>query len=173
MTQNLRESIHREEIERIEKSIRSEQALRDHPTLADAQFFVAREHGFESWPKFVTQFQALQHGNSHEAKFEAAADAIVSGDIRTLKRLLRDDPELVHMRSQRKHRAPLLHYVAANGVEDFRQKTPDNIVEIAKLLLDAGAEVNARIATHMAAALPHSAWSRPAFTLSAPACKKH
>ena len=40
-------------------------------------------------------------------------------------------------------RRPLLHYVAANGVEDFRQKTPDNIVEIAELLLDAGAEVNA------------------------------
>ncbi len=47
------------------------------------------------------------------------------------------------MRSQRTHQAPLLHYVAANGIEDFRQKTPDNIVEIAKLLLDAGAEVNA------------------------------
>jgi ankyrin repeat protein len=31
----------------------------------------------------------------------------------------------------------------ANGVEDFRQKTPKNIVEITKMLLDAGAEVNA------------------------------
>jgi hypothetical protein len=47
------------------------------------------------------------------------------------------------MRSQRTHHALLLHYVAANGVEDFRQKTPSNIVEIAKLLLDAGPEVNA------------------------------
>src|SRR5262249_30313029 len=35
------------------------------------------------------------------------------------------------------------HYVSANGVEDFRQKTPQNIVEIAELLLDAGADVNA------------------------------
>jgi len=34
-------------------------------------------------------------------------------------------------------------YVSANGIEDFRQKTPKNSVEIAKLLLDAGAEVNA------------------------------
>src|SRR5207244_2325668 len=37
----------------------------------------------------------------------------------------------------------LLHYVSANGIEDFRQKTPKNIVEITKLLLDAGADVNA------------------------------
>jgi len=32
---------------------------------------------------------------------------------------------------------------AANGVEDFRQKTPGNIVDIARTLLDAGAEVDA------------------------------
>lgn len=114
-----------------------------HPRLADAQFFIAREHGFESWPKFVKQIRALQSGSSPESNFEAAADAIASGDIRTLRGLLRDHPELVRMRSQRTHQAPLLHYVAANGIEDFRQKTPDNIVEIAKLLLDAGAEVNA------------------------------
>ena len=37
----------------------------------------------------------------------------------------------------------MLHYVSANGVEGYRQKTPPNIVEITKLLLDAGAEVDA------------------------------
>jgi ankyrin repeat protein len=36
-----------------------------------------------------------------------------------------------------------LHYVAANGVEGERQKTPPNAVEIAKILLDAGAEPDA------------------------------
>jgi ankyrin repeat protein len=36
-----------------------------------------------------------------------------------------------------------LHYVAANGVECYRQLTPPNAVEIAKALLDAGAEVDA------------------------------
>src|SRR4030095_2705051 len=40
-------------------------------------------------------------------------------------------------------RSTLLHYVSANGVEDFRQKTPKNILEITKLLLKAGADVNA------------------------------
>ncbi len=46
-------------------------------------------------------------------------------------------------RSTREHRSTLLHYVSANGIEDFRQKTPTNIVEITKLLLNAGADVNA------------------------------
>jgi ankyrin repeat protein len=72
-----------------------------------------------------------------------AVDAIVSGDAATLSKLLRKNPELARTRSTREHRSTLLHYVSANGVEDFRQKTPENIVEIAKLLLDAGADVNA------------------------------
>ena len=33
--------------------------------------------------------------------------------------------------------------VAANGVENFRQRTPPNIVRIAECLLDAGADVKA------------------------------
>jgi ankyrin repeat protein len=41
------------------------------------------------------------------------------------------------------HRATLLHYVAANGVEGYRQRTPKNAVDVARLLLDAGAEVDA------------------------------
>ena len=143
VNQQLRESIQREELARIEKSIRASKLSKPDPKLADAQFFVARAHGFESWPKFARQIQALQRGNSQSARFEAAADAIISGDIQTLERLLHNDPQLVFARSQRTHNSPLLHYVAANGIEDFRQKTPRNIVEIAKVLLDAGADVNA------------------------------
>jgi hypothetical protein len=77
------------------------------------------------------------------SKFESAVDAIVGGDAATLERLLLENPELVRARSTREHRSTLLHYVSANGVEDFRQRTPKNIVEIAKLLLAAGADVNA------------------------------
>ncbi len=77
------------------------------------------------------------------SNFEAAADAVVAGDVATLTRLLRADPKLVRARSTRAHQATLLHYVGANGVEDFRQKTPRNAVEIAKILLKAGAEVDA------------------------------
>src|ERR1700674_5284704 len=111
--------------------------------LADAQFVVAREHGFESWPKFAKHIAALARKSSTVSKFESAADAVITGDVATLKRLLRGNPRLIRERSTRAHHATLLHYVAANGVEDYRQKTPRNVVEVAKLLLQAGAEVDA------------------------------
>lgn len=112
-------------------------------TLTGAQFVLARSHGFESWPKLVHHLEALAHEGSSGSHFEAAADAIVSGDAATLKRLLREEPVLIRARSTREHGATLLHYVAANGVEGYRQKTPENIVEIAEILLRADAEVDA------------------------------
>lgn len=112
-------------------------------TLAGAQFFIAREHGFTSWPKFARHVQELARANSPVSAFEAAADAIVNGDPPTLRQLLAGRPGLARERSTREHRSTLLHYVSANGVEDFRQKTPKNIIEITNLLLDAGADVDA------------------------------
>lgn len=112
-------------------------------TLAIAQFFIAREHGFASWRKFTQHLQELARANSPVSAYEAAADAIASGDLPTLRKLLADQPGLARERSTREHRSTLLHYVSANGVEDFRQKTPKNIIEITNLLLDAGCEVNA------------------------------
>jgi hypothetical protein len=111
--------------------------------LSEAQFVIARAQGFESWPRFVHHIRELAAERSGEGAFERAADAIVRGDIATLGELLRADPGLVHARSTRAHRATLLHYISANGVENYRQVTPDNIVDIARLLLDAGAEVDA------------------------------
>ena len=111
--------------------------------LEDAQLFVAREHGFASWAIFVQHIEALVDGSSPVAAFEAAADAIVTGDAGIVQNLLHSRPELVRARSTREHRSTLLHYVSANGVEDFRQRTPANILEIAQMLLRAGADVNA------------------------------
>jgi ankyrin repeat protein len=111
--------------------------------LTDCQFFIARAHGFASWPKFQNHLQALSRAHSPVTHFEAAADAIVSGDSAKLEKLLQEHPALVRARSTRAHRSTLLHYVSANGVEDFRQKTPKNVVEIAELLLAAGSNVNA------------------------------
>jgi ankyrin repeat protein len=85
----------------------------------------------------------IRREDSTTERFEAAADAIVNGDIAKLKRLLHEGPWLVHARSKREHSATLLHYVSANGVEGERQKTPHNIVAIAEVLLNAGAEVDA------------------------------
>jgi ankyrin repeat protein len=104
---------------------------------------IARSHGFESWPKFGRFLEAVAAIQSSESRFEAAADAIVGGDIAALKRLLDKEPGLVRARSRREHGATLLHYVSANGVEGYRQKTPGNIAVIAEALLEAGAEVDA------------------------------
>jgi ankyrin repeat protein len=112
-------------------------------TLADAQFCLARDHGFASWPKFARHVRALALEQSPVSQFEAASDAIVTGDSAALAALLHNNPGLIRERSLREHRSTLLHCVSANGIEDFRQKTPTNIVEITKMLLSAGAEVNA------------------------------
>jgi hypothetical protein len=111
--------------------------------LSNAQFVIARSHGFPSWPKFVSHIHNLTGTDSLEAQFEAAADAIVIGDVSTLKQLLRENPGLARQRSTREHRATLLHYCSANGVEGYRQKTPKNIVDITRILLEVGAEVDA------------------------------
>lgn len=111
--------------------------------LADAQFVIAREHGFDSWPVFASHVEGLERRDPSVARFEAAAGAVISGDEPALAQMLHDDPALIRARSTRAHHATLLHYVAANGVEDFRQRTPANAVAIARMLLDAHAEVDA------------------------------
>jgi Ankyrin repeats (3 copies) len=111
--------------------------------LADAQFVLAREHGFESWPRFAKHVEALSRQSSSTSKFESAVDAVVAGDTATLERMLRETPELIRTRSTRRHRSTLLLYVGANGVENYRQRSPKNAVEIAEVLLKAGADVNA------------------------------
>ncbi len=112
-------------------------------TQAGARLLIARCHGFVNWQEFEQHLDSISRVTVPQPQFEAAVDAIVEGDIATLRKLLRENPELVRARSTREHQSTLLHYVAANGVENFRQKTPKNIIEIARLLLEAGADVNA------------------------------
>jgi len=116
-------------------------------TLADAQHLIAQAHSYETWAAFAREIEGLR-SDSGKSDFERAADAVVTGDLARLDELLRKNPGLVREHSARKHRATLLHYVSANGVEDFRQKTPPNAVAIATRLLDAGAEVDALADTY-------------------------
>ncbi len=83
------------------------------------------------------------HNRPAVAQFEQAVEAIITGNTKLLNELLRKNPLLAHARSVRWHASTLLHYIGANGVEDFRQKTPANAVEVLQLLLQAGADVNA------------------------------
>jgi ankyrin repeat protein len=86
--------------------------------------------------------------DDRSALFESAADAVASGDIETLNRLLDREPDLMHARSPRPHRAMLIHYVGANGVEEERQRTPPNAVAVTQLLVERGADVNVTCALY-------------------------
>jgi hypothetical protein len=98
---------------------------------ADARLVVSRDHGFASWSSVDGEC---------DPHFERAVDAVVLGRVDELNRLLADAPDLVSRRSAYGHRATLLHYTAANGVEIRRQVVPANAAEIVALLLDAGAD---------------------------------
>jgi ankyrin repeat protein len=118
--------------------------------LAGAQLTVARCYSFQSWQALAEYVAAVTRDGSPVFQFESAVEAVITGDVAMLKSLLRGNPELVRARSMRinhfdppVHRATLLHYVAANGVEGHRQKTPKNAVQIATILLQAGAEADA------------------------------
>jgi hypothetical protein len=117
---------------------------------ADTQLALARWYDFRDWPALAEYVQAVTRDGSPVCQFESAVEAVIAGDVTTLESLLRANPELVRARSTRVthfdppvHQATLLHYVAANGVEGYRQKTPKNAVAIATMLLKAGAEVDA------------------------------
>lgn len=124
---------------------RADALLRDQAgalEIVGAQAAVAREHGFDNWAA-LAEFADSINRDSPVSRFEAAVEAVVAGDVAALRSMLHTDRGLVSMRSTRSHHATLLHYVAANGVENWRQKTPASAVEVAKTLLDAGAEVDA------------------------------
>ena len=116
----------------------------------DARMAIARRYDFRDWAALVEHVGAVTQKDSQVHRFEAAVEAVVAGDLPTLESLLRADPELVGARSRRVthfdppvHGAMLLHYVAANGVEHYRQRTPANAVDVAKTLLRAGSEADA------------------------------
>jgi ankyrin repeat protein len=127
----------------------TEEDIRNSPLdLADAQLALARSYDFRDWPALAGYVQSLEDPATNA--FESAVEAVINGDLAAIEALLRDDPGLVRARSTRicpfdppAHRATLLHYLAANGVEGHRQKSPANAVEIATTLLDAGAEPDA------------------------------
>src|SRR5262245_58701526 len=112
ITLEVRQEIHWD-IERVEREWHKTRKSKERVarcTVADAQFFVARCHGFAGWPTFVRHIETLARSHSPVSNFEAAVDAIVGGDSATLATLLHDHPELARARSTRAHRSTLLHY---------------------------------------------------------------
>jgi Ankyrin repeats (3 copies) len=114
----------------------------------DARLALARWYDFQDWQSVEDYAISVQHGPVEE--FERAVEAVIDGDFLTLRKFLKSDPRLVRARSTRvnnadppMHRATLLHYLAANGVEGYRQRSPANAADIAKLILSTGADPNA------------------------------
>src|SRR6185369_13396645 len=90
-------------------------------SAGEARVIIARNHEFDGWEAFESFQRAMTQPVYAVAQFETAADAIVTGDVTTLERLLAENRELIRARSMRRHHSTLLHYVAANGIEYFRQ----------------------------------------------------
>ena len=135
----------------LPKQIDKSELLKEVMTVDDARLSLAYWYDFRDWAALQEWVEAVTREGSPVARFETAVEAVINGDTPALERLLREHKELVTARSTRvtwwappqMHRATLLHYVGANGVEGYREKTPANAVEIATMLLRAGAEVDA------------------------------
>jgi hypothetical protein len=86
------------------------------------------------------------HERIEDATFRRAVDLVDRGDVAGLRAHLDQHPKLVHPRvtfeGGNYFRNPtLLEFVAENPVR--RGTLPDNIVEVAEVILDAGAEPSA------------------------------
>ncbi|CAG7598477.1 hypothetical protein PAESOLCIP111_00229 [Paenibacillus solanacearum] len=112
-------------------------------TLCETRLIIARGYGFGSWEELARFASEASRSHSPAAMFESAVEAVIAGDTEALEALLQKRPALVRERSMRRHQATLLHYIGANGVEAYRQRTPGNAVHVAALLLHAGSEVDA------------------------------
>ena len=105
-------------------------------TLSAAQHALAREYGFESWPKLVHHIESLNPANRllHPAELKsdqkllwspgrgtdvwALIQACTSGDLATVKALIAKDPSLA--RSHYEYRKPLYFAVRENRLDVVR-----------------------------------------------------
>ena len=124
-------------------------------TLADAQLVIAREYGFENWTRLkhhVLTASRVARFQPHP-RFDEAVAALDAGDLERLRGLIAEEPALVHARTNLEPPydyftgATLLHHVAGNPdrgrLSGKLDPLPKNIVEVARLLIDSGADLNA------------------------------
>ena len=101
----------------------------------DAKLTIAKGYGFRGWDDLE------KNGNeTFDMTFELAVDTLLNGNIEFLEKQIESEPDVLKRRSKYGHKATLLHYVSSNGVEIRRQKVPQNLVEITKMLIEKGAD---------------------------------
>ena len=124
-------------------------------SLADAQLTIAREYGFKSWarlkaivesPDWASRLKLPFHERIEDMAFRRGVELIDAGDATGLREHLKRHPKLVHQHVEFEggnyFRNPtLLEFVAENPIR--RGSLPKNIAEVAKVILDAGADRNA------------------------------
>ncbi len=120
--------------------------------LSDAQLTIAREHGFKSWtrlrdhinkPSPSGNLNLPHHERIEDATLRRAVDLLDSGDTEGLHLHLKEHPNLTHQHALFEggnyfQTPTLLEFIAENPVR--HGKLPDNIVEIAKVIISAGVE---------------------------------
>lgn len=119
-------------------------------SLEIARQIIASEYGFENL------HIAMQHGIDYDPLFEEAVFLLLQGNTPALRARLAACPELLLARSNYGHGATLLHYTATNGVEIWRQIVPENIPEIAQLLISLGGDKNATMSVYGGEHTPYS-----------------
>jgi hypothetical protein len=123
--------------------------LKEPLTLAAAQLVIAREYGLRNWAhlKHHVETQDRLAKFKPHPRFDEALAALKAGDLTRLGTLLAVEPDLIHARTRLEppygyfSGATLLHHVAGNP--GWGQPLPQNIVDVARLMLDHGAEVDA------------------------------
>jgi hypothetical protein len=123
--------------------------------LSDAQLTIAREAGFSSWPRLKRHVERPtlsdrlnlpHHERIEDPSFRHAVDLLDSGDVSGLRDHLRRYPLLAKQRvlfeGGNYFRNPsLLEFVAENPIR--HATLPKNIVDVAKVILEAGVERSA------------------------------
>src|SRR6188768_2368066 len=66
----------------------------------DARLALARWYEFQDWRRLEEYVASVQQPGP-VARFERAVEAVIAGEVATLKQLLAEDPELVRARSTR------------------------------------------------------------------------
>ncbi len=119
--------------------------------LSDAQLTIAREYAFPSWPRLKAYLEQADredltlphHERIGDRAFRKAVDLLDAGDADGLRAYLAEHPQLArrHVRFEAQNyftNPALLEFVAENPTR--RGSLPPNIVEIARIILDAGGD---------------------------------